>query len=155
MSTAVAERPSKPRKFLMAVPVKFNNVNMGDSIASIGFSTSRENLTVVAAETCLCGHRLNVRIAVGAGDANQKKFWDDIQWDAQAVADVKSFRVSPKRIISTLAFAMTGVDVSVLAHFAKQEGWLFVLKAEVIGEAEEEDESGDGDEEGEEESPHE
>src|SRR3990167_8869558 len=144
MSTATAERPSKPRKALVGFPVKFNNANLGDEIASLGFSTSREHLNVTAAEECFCGHRINVRIAVGAGDANQKKFWDDLQWNVQAIADVKSFRVSPKKISSTLAFRMEGLDVSVLAHFAKQEGWLFVLNADEIGEPETEGEAEEG-----------
>lgn len=134
MSTALAERPSKPRKFLARMPVKFNNANLGDEIGSLGFSTARENCSLEIAEQCFCGKRTNIRIVVGAGDAAQAKFWEDLQWDVQAVADVKSFRCSPKRISAGLAFSMSGVDVSVLARFAKQDGWLYVLNAEEIGD---------------------
>lgn len=148
MSTATAERPtSEPTKFLMRAPCRFNNANLGDTIASLGFRINREHLNLIAADEAFCGKRVNVRMVVGAGDATQKKFWDDLQWDVQAIADIKSFRASPKYISAGLSLSMESVDVSVLAHFAKQEGWLFILKAEDLA-GDEDAEGDDGQDEG-------
>jgi hypothetical protein len=57
MSTATEERPSKPRKVLKKFPAKFNkaNANLGDHVAALAFSVSREHLNSVAAEECFCG----------------------------------------------------------------------------------------------------
>lgn len=142
MTTATQEKPQgKPRKYLAKLGCRFGNVNLGDERATLGFSTERANLTIDAADQCFCGTRVNARLVVGTGDPDQKEFWVDKQWDVQGIADCKSYRVSRKRIASAFAFAMSGVDVEVLSHFAKQEGFIYILKAETVNEEEGEEEA--------------
>lgn len=152
MSTAVAERPAKPRKWLLRFPVKFNRAinDLGPEVASLAFSVGKDFLSAQEADTCLSGHRINVRIMIGDGDPDQKTFWEGLSGDIQAMANVKGFRCGAAKISSTLLFQVSEVEARLLKPFAKKTGWMYLLKAEAVEQDEEADptEEAEGEEEG-------
>ena len=159
MSTAeLAERPAKPRKYELRFPVKFNRAlnDLGPEVATLAFSVDKDFLSAAEADTCLSGHRINVRIMVGDGDPDQKTFWEGVSNDIGASAHVKGFRCGAKKISSTLIFHVDDVDARALKPFAKKTGWMYVLKAEQVETDEEADtdpaDEGEPEDEGEQES---
>lgn len=141
--TAVATR--RTNKCVAKFACKFGNVGIGDETANLGLAVSREQLNIDAADDMFCGKRLKVRVVVSEGDPDQKQFWDDLRWDIEATADVKSFRVTAKRIATSLVFQLSEISAEQLSHFARREGHVFVLKVHEAA-ADEGDEDKEGDE---------
>jgi hypothetical protein len=158
MSTGTAEAPERKKKkrtntYEAKMAVKFKNLSVGDEIATVGFSVSRDKCSIDFAEESFCGKRVKVRLLAGVGaDPDQGILWDDVQHDVDGVADIKKFSVTPKLISAGCAFQISAVDVMELTKFAKREGVLLVIKVlgdakDKAGEEEEEEEDDDEDKE--------
>jgi hypothetical protein len=121
-------------KYAAKLPVKFKNLSVGDTIATLGVSIDRDRVNIDFCEEAFCGKRDLVRILIGPGaDPDQGILWDDVQFDVEAHADIKKYSVTPKLISIGLAFLIDSIDIEDLAHFAKKEGTLFIVK--VLGDA--------------------
>lgn len=107
---------------------EFGSVTVGDGVASFGVAFSRDNLDCDEANAKLCGRRLIGRVLVtqNGESSAQSTNPDDVRHEVAGVFDCKSFRVSPKKITASLAFSIAEIDISKLAHFAKQCGRLVV-----------------------------
>jgi hypothetical protein len=152
MSTALAERTSKPSKALKRFPCKYNRavIDLGIESISLGFSISKEFLSPQEADEFFSGHSVSVRIVAGDGDPDQQTFWKGAAGDVEATAVVKGFRCGAKKISSSLIISAEGMpsdETKVLKRYAKKTGWMFILKAEEL-EADDEEE-GEDEQEGE------
>lgn len=128
----------------LEIPVAFGNLNVGDKTARLGITISRGNMTPSKADKTLCGRRLSGKIvAVPEGVQAENEPLPGMEGDIEVkgIFDVKGFGVTSKHITAGLTFAIKGMDVAELAHFAKREGRVVVDKIEEIDEEEESEES--------------
>lgn len=134
---------------VLAVPVEFGGVSIGDQVARIGVKVSRERLNINAADDALCGKRLTGRIVRGDFNPAQKTLFDDVKYEVAGAFDVKRFGVNTKEISFGLSFSVESIDIGELSHLAKQTGGLVVDAIEAIPEeaASDSEEEGEGGEE--------
>lgn len=113
---------------VLDVPCEFNSVTFGDATANVGIAIQRERVNLDAAEGAFCGKRLTGRILVTAGDDPDQQYFDGMkaQHVVAGVFDCKGFRVSPKWITTAATFALEGLEIEELAHFAKRSGRIVV-----------------------------
>ncbi len=149
MATATAKKQPKPKAAFLELPVSFGGVSIGDKTARLGVSLERsESLTVAQADKSLCGCRLTGKVVARIGDAVGEQDplpgLDAGDTVLDATFDVKQLSITPTSIGFGLTFAIKGLDVGELAHFAKRSGKLIVYEvAEIPEEREEEEEDGD------------
>lgn len=127
----------KATKEVLNVAAHFANVSIGDQVASIGVKIERSSLTVEKADEVLCGRRLAASVLVlpTGEDVSQKTAFDKgDRHEIEGTFDVKSFRVSPKNITATLAFALNEIEPSELGHVAQKSGRLIVNGLESLPE---------------------
>lgn len=123
---------------VLELEVAFGNVSIGDKTARVGISTERSQISISQADKNLCGRRLTGTILVHANEnpdqTTMDGFADDIA--LPGIFDVKQIGITPKAVGFGLTFALAGLDVSQLAHFAKRNGKLIVNNVEDIPENE-------------------
>lgn len=116
-----------------SIPVKFKNVNIGDTTGSVGISVDRQHLSIEKAEEVLCGHRLVGRaVRLQDGEHQDQQRFDAPHHQIAGAFDVKKFSVSPKTIDATLAFALNDIEISELGFLAKQSGRVLVDDIQAI-----------------------
>ena len=129
------------KKTDVRIAVKFGGVSIGEETARLGIRISRADVALERADEMLCGRRITgkVRVASVSGEgADQKALagMEDAIVEIASVFDIKRLGVSPKEFSAGLQFSLAEIDVSVLAHFAKREGWLIAEKVLVLDEVE-------------------
>lgn len=133
--TARKPRPKKAASSVIDVPVSFGGVSIGDKTARLGVSVDRNDLTLAQADKNLCGRRLTgTVVAKPPGDNADQGALPGLEDDTtlQGVFDVKRFGVDESAISFGLTFAVKGLDVASLAHFAKRNGRFQVFEVEAI-----------------------
>jgi hypothetical protein len=125
------------------LPVSFSNVSIGDGTARVGIQIDRAKLTISKADQNLCGRRLTGKlIAGGVGDAPGQTYLPGTKLpELVGIFDVKSFSVNKKRIGAGLTFILEGLDLGLIAKFAKRSGRLVVNGVEDIPANESEEEA--------------
>ena len=120
------------------IAVAYGNVSIGDETARIGVSISRGQMSLAAMDKNFCGKRLTGTIlARSTGGAEQQSLpGADSDLTITAVFDVKSFSVKRKSFGTGLTFALSGIDASTLAGFAKREGMLRIDQIDDIPDRE-------------------
>jgi hypothetical protein len=124
---------------LMALDVKYGNVNIGMDTCRLGITVERAKLTITQADRNLCGKRLVGTILARAGDAQSSQDslpGIDADVTLSAAFDVKSFGVTRKNISAGLTFAIASVNVETLSHFAGRQGTFTVTNINDIPEGE-------------------
>lgn len=131
---------------VLDLPVSFGNVSIGDTTARLSVSVERPFLPLLEAGEHLCGRRLTGQVVARANGAESDQpllpGLEDLDHQLSGIFDVSAFRCSPKLIAFGLTFALNGLDLSVLAHFAKRNGKLVVSEVSDLPEGKD-----DGDEE--------
>ncbi len=141
----MAKRKTSEPPAMLELPVEFGGISIGEKTARVGVSIDRANLTVTQADKNLCERRLTGRIlARPADELPDQGRLPGMEHDTviNGVFDVKGISLSGRKISLGLTFALKGLDVSVLAHFAKRAGLLRVEAIEALPEA---DSNGTGD----------
>ncbi|MCA9366719.1 hypothetical protein KC887_00440 [Candidatus Kaiserbacteria bacterium] len=128
--------------------VSTGSVSVGDHTASISAKVSRELLDIESAEEYFCGRILSVKIvSLAEGESEGQKTLPGVdRKEFEAMANVSSFRCTPKFVSFGLQFALSEVHADVLCMFAKCDCILEILKVEANEEASEEDEGSDEEE---------
>jgi hypothetical protein len=128
------------KKSDVKIAVQFGGVSIGEETARLGIRISRADVSLENADAMLCGRRITgrVRVAITNESPDQQGLpgMDDAITEIAAVFDVRRLGVSPKEFTAGLTFSLAEIDVSVLAHFAKREGWLIAEKVLVLDEVE-------------------
>lgn len=153
MATATKKQPKAKAAFL-ELPVSFGGVSIGDRTARLGVSLDRNVVTldVMKADQSLCGCRLTGKIVARsgevAGEQDPLPGLDAGDTVLDATFDVKQLSITPASISFGLTFAIKGLDVGELAHFAKRSGKLIVYEvSEIPTERGDEDDSAFDDQE--------
>lgn len=138
---ATAER--KPRKAAsenepepkLVLPVQFGDVTIGDGVAGITISISRDKLKLDTADEYLCCKRLIGRILILPGGDDEAQTYilgTKTKHAVKGSFDVRSFRVTPKSLGTRLSFSIESIDIEELSHFAKQNGLVVVELMQAI-----------------------
>lgn len=160
--TATAEaRAAKPRFKRVKLPVHFGSVNIGEDTAAVGIRVMHEELVedlteghgpaVLRAFELLCCRRLGGKLVLGRrkdGETQGKLLETDIE--VTGSFDTNNLSVTPKAVGSRLSCALSEVNASELAKFAKRDGYFIItsLMESIETEPEEADDEEDEDEEG-------
>lgn len=137
-----AGRPAKPAA-VIDVPVDFGGVSIGDRTARLGIKISRQSLSLEAADSAFCGHRLTGQVVLGRnGDSPGQGVLFDMETALHGTFDVKRLGCDADQISTGLTYSLADIDVAELAKFSKGVGRLVVNE---IGELPE-DEPGSDDE---------
>ncbi len=120
-------------------------IPFGGGTARVGVRIDRAVMSIEQADTALCGRRLNGKIVVGPKDesTSQTHLLPGLKHEIDGSFDVKRFAVSPKNITAGLTFALKGLAIEELAHFAKKSGRLLIDTIEDIPVDVEEDDDDD------------
>lgn len=128
----------------LKLPVAFGGVSVGDKTARLGVTVIRSQLSVAQASKYLCDRRLTGRIVARPAGALAEQGslpgMEGVDSEISGVFDVKGFTTSGRKISAGLTFAVSEIDVGLLAKFAKREGVLHIEGVEDLvaaGEAEE------------------
>jgi hypothetical protein len=121
---------------VLELPVDFSQVSIGDGTARVGVKVSRDKLKIRVADKQVCGRRLigQIRVCPKDEDSKQTQMFDDKHHQLSGAFDVKSITITPKALSFGLTFALEGLEISELAHFAKKAGKLVVNEVQAIPE---------------------
>jgi len=156
MATAEASKPVKFKK--LKLPVHFGGVSIGEDTAAIGITLTHEDLAIKSPDTppvlrayeLLCTRRLKVILTLGRrdeGETQGKLLETDIT--INGTCDTNSLGVTTKSLGSRLSFALSEVNASDIAQFAKRDGFMTI--ASLMEQlADDEDKSKEDEETGEE-----
>jgi hypothetical protein len=133
---------------VLELPVDFSQVSIGDGTARVGVKVSRDKLKIRVADKQVCGRRLigQIRVCPKDEDSKQTQMFDDKHHQLSGAFDVKSITITPKALSFGLTFALEGLEISELAHFAKKAGKLVVNEVQAIPEKSKGDGGDSGDE---------
>lgn len=148
---ATAEKPRGRTKTTepepkLVLPVQFGDVTIGDGVAGIKVTISRDKLALEIADEYLCCKRLigSAVIVPGVDDLDQTYMNNTgkVKHRVRGAFDVNSFSVTPKKIGARISFSIESIDIEVLSHFAKQNGFLVVELLQAIPEKRKADANG-------------
>jgi len=119
---------------VLDLPVEFGGVSIGQTTARLGVRINREQLNLIAADECFCGHRLQCTLVLGRNDdaEGQQTLVDDLNEEISGTADVKRLGIAPGTISTGLTFSLPDIDIATLAKFSKGSGRLIVESVSAI-----------------------
>lgn len=129
-------QPAAATTAVLDVAVKFGSVSIRKTIAHIGCTAQRKDMSIKDAEKRLCMQRLIGRIEMRPDSENR----DQARlggMDADILRgsfDSKTFTISGDEIKFGLSFPKRGIDFGVLSLFSSQTGRLVVEQIEKIVE---------------------
>lgn len=135
MENATSESPKQVHFKKLKLPVHFGGVSIGEDTAAIGITITRDDIAVKSpdihpvarAYDLLCTRRLKVILTIGRYDeceTQSKLLETDIV--ITGTCDTNSLSVMSKQFSSRLTFALSEINASEIAMFAKRKGFMTI-----------------------------
>lgn len=130
--------PAAKQAYLLDVPVKFNQVGIGDTTARIGFKVDRGVLKLAKADNLFVNRRLACRVVLGHTDEQpgETRLFEDDVVSIVGSCDVKGYRATGDTFNAALTFSLRDIDVATFARFSKGSGRIRITGAGEIPESE-------------------
>ena len=129
----VTETTKRASRAQLQIATKFGGVSIGKTTARIGLKIMREFMTIDQAEQYFCDRRLSGSIRLGSRNEDPKqKTMLDTDLVVTGTFDVKGYSTHTDSFSLGLTFALTEIEIAVLAKFASGAGQLLVKSASEI-----------------------